>query len=236
MNNYIVPDALLGTKAIQEAVVRAKEKGLDKVVIPAGEWHISEPILLPSFIHIVLDGAAIISDEVAFRNENLYSTFGCMKEGRQSNIVITGENSAKIKGGILIHNTENVRIENIAFEGGGVKLSFCHDARVFDITSDSTALHLMNGCHQLIAKGISGETALNAVSRRASVSDVQSWNYDYNFDVFEESPEICFGVFEGISGKVTIFAEGEIYNIRGEAEAVAENKEFFNIYNFVIER
>ena len=142
MNNYIIPDVALGTRALQDAVTRAKETGLDKVVIPAGEWKVDEPVLLPSFIHIVLDGAVVVADDVAFRNENLYTTFGCMKEGRQSNIVISGENSAKIKGGILIHNADKVRIENLTFEGDGVTLSFCHDVRVRNISADGTALKL----------------------------------------------------------------------------------------------
>ena len=232
MNNYIVPDR---DKGLQEAVVRAKESGLDKVII-TGEWVLDEPVLLPSSIHIVLDGAVVNAKDVAFRNENLYSTFGCMREGKQSNIVITGENSAKINGGILIHNAENITVENISFEGGGVTLSFCHDAKVRNITTDKTALYLMNGCHQIMAHTLKGETALEAVSRRAAVGDFMNWDYDYNFDVFEESPEICFGVFEDVCGKVTLFSEGETYNIRGEAEMTAENKEFFNIYNFVIER
>lgn len=236
MNNYITPNASLGKKALQDAVARAKDGGIDKVLIPQGEWHIDEPVLLPGFIHIVLDGAVVISDGVAFRNENLYSTFGCMKEGRQSNIVISGQNGAVIKGGILIHNAVNVTVNDITFEGDGVTLSFCHDVRVRNITTDKTALYLMNGCHQIICSSLAGETALKAISRRAAVGDFMNWNYDYNFDVFEESPEICFGVFENVCGKVTLFSEGEMYNIRGDAEKTAENKEFFNIYNFVIER
>lgn len=236
MNNYITPDVSLGTKAIQDAVTHAKETGLDKVVIPAGEWRVDEPVLLPSDIHIILDGATVVAKDVAFRNENLYSTFGCMKEGKQRSIVINGKNSAKIKGGILIHNADNIRIEDLAFEDGGVTLSFCHDVRVRNIITNTVALNLMNGCHQILAKGLSGETALRAISRRAAVGDFMNWNYDYNFDVFEHSPDICFGVFEGVSGKVTVFAEGEVYGISGEADITAENKESFNIFNFVIER
>lgn len=236
MNNYITPDASLGNKALQDAILRAKALGIDKVVVPAGEWRIEEPVLVPSFIHIVLDGAVVIADGVAFRNENLYTTFGCMKEGRQSNIVISGENSAKIKGGIVLHNADKVRIENLSFEGDGVTLSFCHDVRVNGITAVGTALHLMNGCHQIIAKDISGETGLLAISRRAAVGDFLNWDYDYNFDVFEHCPDICFGVFQGISGRVILSAEGEVYGIAGEADITAENKELYNIYNFVIER
>lgn len=236
MNNFIVPDVSMGVRAIQDAVARAGETGVNKVVIPAGEWRLEEPVLLPSFIHVILDGAVVIAKDVAFRNENLYSTFGCMKEGRQSNIVISGENSAEINGGIVIHNAEKVKFENLSFVGGGLTLSFCHDVRVRNITGDTTALYLMNGCHQIIARDIVGETAVQAISRRAAVGDFQTWNYDYNFDVFEHSPEICFGVFQGVSGKVTIFAEGEVYGIQGDADITAENKEVFNIFDFVIER
>ncbi|MBE6650498.1 MAG: hypothetical protein E7613_04210 [Ruminococcaceae bacterium] len=237
MNNFIF--ASRGTsdrEALQTAILQAKESGHDKVVIPEGEWQIDEPILLPSNIHIILDGATVVAKDVAFRNENLYSTFGCMREGKQKSIVINGKNSAKIKGGILIHNADNIRIEDLAFEDGGVTLSFCHDVRVRNIITNTVALHLMNGCHQIIAHSLIGETALQAISRRAAVGDFMNWDYDYNFDVFEDSPEICFGVFEGVSGKVTLFSEGEMYNIRGEAEMTAENGEFFNIYNMVIER
>ena len=236
MNNYITPNASLGAGAIQDAIARAKASGVDKVVIPEGVWQVSEPILIPSFIHIVLDGATVEARGVAFRNENLYTTFGCMKEGRQSNIVISGMNSAKIKGGIVIHNAHKVRIDNLSFEGDGVTLSFCHDVRVNGITAEGTALHLMNGCHQMIVKDLSGVTGLQAISRRAAVGDFMSWNYDYNFDVFEHCPDICFGVFQGISGRVTLSAEGEVYGIEGEADIIADNKEGFNIYNFVIER
>lgn len=236
MNNYVTPNADLGAGAIQDAVARAKATGVDKVVIPEGEWRVEEPILIPSFIHIFLDGATVISDGVAFRNENLYTTFGCMKEGRQSNIVISGMNSAKIKGGVVIHNADKVRIDGLSFEGDGVTLSFCHDVRVNGITADGTALHLMNGCHQMIVKDVSGETGLLAISRRAAVGDFMSWNYDYNFDVFEHCPDVCFGVFQGISGRVVLSASGEVFGIEGEADITADNKDGFNIYNFVIER
>lgn len=237
MNNFTV--AQKGSndlESLQTAVRLAKETGVDKVVIPAGEWQIDEPVLLPSNIHVVLDGACVEAKDVAFRNENLYSTFGCMKEGRQSNIVISGVGPAKIKGGILIHNADKVRIDDLDFEGDGVTLSFCHDVRVNGIRAEGVALHLMNGCHQIIANGISGETGLKAVSRRAAVGDFLTWNYDYNFDVFEHSPEICFGVFRGISGKVTLFAEGDIYNIVGEADTESQGGENFHVYNLVLER
>lgn len=237
MNNFIV--AVRGSndrEALQTAVLQAKESGHDKVVIREGEWQIDEPILVPSNIHIILDGATVVAKDVAFRNENLYSTFGCMKEGKQRNIVISGKNSAKIKGGILIHNANNICIEDLAFEDGGVTISFCHDVRVRNIITNTVALNIMNGCHQMIAHTLTGDTALQVIARRAAVGDFMNWDYDYNFDVFEDSSDTCFGIFQAVSGRVTISAEGEVYGISGEADITADNKEGFNIYNFVIER
>lgn len=221
MNNCIIPETNRpAAEAIQCALQQAVAQGLNKVVIPAGVWKIDQTILLPSQIHLVLDGAVLESTvEPVFQNENLFGVFGHIKEGRQCAITITGENSAKIHGGgILLHNVTGVTVENICTE---VTLSFCHDVRVRGTDSPVT---LLCGCHQVFLRDV------GAVSARSLRQP-----YDYHFDLFEESPEISSVVLQSGKG-LTLEAEGWIWHIQGAAQCRAqESDRRYNIFHIVNE-
>lgn len=99
-------DSLTIQAAIDEA-----EKSLDKtVVIPklnkrtnSEIWVISQAVLLPNDITVILDGChLILKDGIfdnMFRNKNTYTELGLKPEGEQYNIKILGKNDPILDGG-----------------------------------------------------------------------------------------------------------------------------------------
>lgn len=119
MKNYYTPNCIecmgkTDSESIQNAVNKAKESGLDKVIIPRlnertnkCEWVVDKAILLPSDIQIVLDNCYIVQAEGSFdnifRNENFYNEeLRTTQKGTQRNIHINGIGNAVLDGGV--HN------------------------------------------------------------------------------------------------------------------------------------
>lgn len=105
-NNFSGSDS----EKIQQAVYQAKEKGVNKVVIPPynndrneNKWVIDKAIELPSDITISIDNAyMVLADGVysnMFVNENLRKPEGRRISGTQKNIVIEGLGQAVLDGG-----------------------------------------------------------------------------------------------------------------------------------------
>ncbi len=112
MTDYIMPDPNTASDsgAIQEAIRKAKESGIDCVVIPKKKtgggyacWEIDRTILLPSDITIVLSGCHLrLCDGVyenIFRSENMYHEETYTIEQEQKNIKIIGIGTAVLDGG-----------------------------------------------------------------------------------------------------------------------------------------
>ena len=103
MIDYITPDSTIAKtddQSITLAVKKAKETGINKVVIPkynqrTGQniWIIENCIRLPDDIEIIIDGAHLrLADGVysnMFCNENLGTDKGRTPQGKQKNITIT---------------------------------------------------------------------------------------------------------------------------------------------------
>jgi len=160
---------------IQCAVDAAKHDGVKTVVIPelnarTGErfWTISQTVLLPSDITLVLEDAHLrMADGVIcqmFRNSNAYTTLGNTQEGRQRNIRIIGRGDAVLDGGepnglseftsekdefphisenltIFLHNVEEFSIENIHIvdqRWWAIALMFCEHGRMEKIQFELT--------------------------------------------------------------------------------------------------
>lgn len=98
------------SEKIQQAVYKAKEAGVNKIVIPPynndrkeNKWVIDKAIELPSDITVTIDNAyMVLADGVysnMFVNENLRKPEGRRMSGTQKNIVIEGMGQAVLDGG-----------------------------------------------------------------------------------------------------------------------------------------
>ncbi|MBC8542768.1 hypothetical protein [Bianquea renquensis] len=110
---YVSPNETISStddKSISLAIKKAKETGLDKVVIPrhnqrtgSEKWIIEDTILLPDDIEILLDNAHLVLADGTyinmFANENLGTDLGRSAEGEQHNITIRGQGHAVLDGG-----------------------------------------------------------------------------------------------------------------------------------------
>ena len=109
---YKDPNEFEGTDSerIQSAVCAAKQAGINKVVIPPlnrargeNKWVIEKAIKLPSDISVVIDNAYLVMADGVFENmfinENLRTSEGRMRAGRQKNITIEGIGNAILSGG-----------------------------------------------------------------------------------------------------------------------------------------
>lgn len=110
---YISPNQTISStddKSISLAVHRAKETGVNKVVIPRHNqrtgkdlWVIEDTIRLPDDIEILLDGAHLVLADGTycniFANERLGTDLGRTPEGEQKNIVLRGRDNAILDGG-----------------------------------------------------------------------------------------------------------------------------------------
>ncbi len=114
LTNYITPNdigiiAECDSKSIQNAVDKAKETGVNRVVIPRvnkrtgkPQWDISDAILLTADMEVILDNCYMrqidgVMDNV-FRNYPLDCPV-CTIDGQQENIRIIGQGNAVIDGG-----------------------------------------------------------------------------------------------------------------------------------------
>ena len=169
-DQYIIPavgenDA----EAIQKAVDTAAQTDLRTVVIPNTKiWSLDRTILLPSFVTVILDGAELHCDSVAFANANASTEASLATE--QERIFILGTNGASIVGKnapqIHFQNVKEFKIRGIRFLGGeGVKLSLCRYGKAQELKF-SQSLHgvlLTEGCNNNLLSDILAETKREAV-------------------------------------------------------------------------
>ena len=110
---YVTPNETIketDSKSINAAIVKAKERGYDKAIIPKlnkrtneALWVIDETISLPSDIELVIDNANLVMADDTFcnmiANENYLNGKSVNAEDFQKNIYITGVGNAIIDGG-----------------------------------------------------------------------------------------------------------------------------------------
>lgn len=169
-DQYIIPavgenDA----EAIQKAVDTAAQTDLRTVVIPNTKiWSLDRTILLPSFVTVILDGAELHCDSVAFANANANKEASLATEEEQ--IFLIGTKGAAIVGKnapqIHFQNVKEFEIRGIRFLGGkGVKLSLCRYGKAQELKF-SQSLHgvlLTEGCNNNLLSDILAETKKEAV-------------------------------------------------------------------------
>lgn len=155
--------------AIQKAVDIAAQNDLRTVVIPNTKiWHLDQPVRLPGYVTVILDGAEIHSDGVAFTSANRDREMRLGTEAEQ--IYLIGTKGATIIGKmspqILLKNVKDFGIRGICFAGGeGVKLSHCRYGKVQKLQF-SQSLHgvlLTEGCNNILLDDVLAETLEEAV-------------------------------------------------------------------------
>lgn len=142
MKDYICALDMHGTtdsQKIQNAIIKAKEDGTNKVLIPKKDspWVITETISLPDDIEILADGAHLVLGDGTFIN--MFATENYLEKNTntpQKNIEIHGINNAVFDGGkynglseftsrkngfphisvntmMIFYNTENLYVHDI---------------------------------------------------------------------------------------------------------------------------
>ncbi len=110
---YLTPNQTIShtdNESISLAVQRAKETGVNKVVIPRHNlrtgrdlWVIEDTVLLPDDIEILVDDAHLVLADGSFcnmfANERLGTELGRTSEGEQRNITLRGRGRALLDGG-----------------------------------------------------------------------------------------------------------------------------------------
>jgi hypothetical protein len=154
--------------AIQQAVDVAEREDIQVVSIPpkpdGSAWHLTVPIYLPSYMTVILDGAVVEAEGVAFQNKNA----GKIRNlgGEQHKIFLLGRHGGAIRGignapQILLSNCRDCRIADLSFEGGaGVELDYVRYSKVQQLKFQESlhAVMFREGCNNIILESVSGET------------------------------------------------------------------------------
>ena len=110
---YLSPNQTIShtdNESIMLAIQRAKETGVNRVVIPRHNqrtgkdlWVIEDTIFLPDDIEVLVDDAHLVLADGTycniFANERLGTDLGRTPEGEQKNIVLRGRGNAVLDGG-----------------------------------------------------------------------------------------------------------------------------------------
>jgi len=232
---------------IQNAIDVAKHDGVKTVVIPelnarTGKkiWTISQTVLLPSDITLVLEDAHLqMADGVIcqmFRNQNARTPIGNTLEGRQRNIRIVGRGKAILDGGvpnglseftsekdefphvsenltIFLHNVENFLIENIHIvdqRWWAIALMFCEKGRIERIRFELTRHDIDSFAQWRNQDGIDLRVGCNNITIRAISGEVGD---DLIALTALQSP--AFEKKYTVEGKATDIHDILIHDIRG---------------------
>lgn len=163
------------TAAVQAAVNAAVATDIRVVVIPrkadGAAWHLENTVYLPGDVTVVLDGATVRTDRIAFQNSNADDMTTKSLGGEQYQIYIVGRNDATIEAmgdepQIYLSNVRGYRIAGLKFKGGaGVKLNFARHGKVQQLKFRGCeyGLRLSEGCNCNIIEDICAVTEKEAV-------------------------------------------------------------------------
>ena len=154
--------------AIQAAVDKAKETDVCVVAVPekadGTPWHLTRPVLLPEGFTLILDGAVVEAEGVAFQNSNA----GKIRNlgGEQNKIFILGRHGGKIVGlgaapQISLSNCRDCRIADLLLEGGGgISLEYARYSKVqqLKVFGSVHAVTFREGCNNIILESLLAET------------------------------------------------------------------------------
>lgn len=179
-NIYISPLAFAGSDSerIQSAVEEAVRTDIRVVVIPnkGAAWILDKPVLLPGDITVILDGATVLTDGIAFQNTNADDLSTKSLGGEQYEIYIIGLNGATVMGEtdlpqIYLSNVKGYRIAGLHFFGGsGLKLHYARYGKVQKLRFENSTygISLSEGCNNNIIEDIEAKTQKDAIAFRGA--------------------------------------------------------------------
>lgn len=181
---YMTPCAyshLSDSDAIQQAVQAAAEQDVRTVLIPSTKiWQLEKPVRLPSGVTLILDGAQICAEGIAFTNRNADHAETLCLGGEQERLYLFGTNGASIasKNGpqVYFNNVKNYGIFGISFRGGeGIRLLHCRFGKVQQVRFQASrhGIFLGEGCNGNLLEDILAET--NEESVLWSAGDTSVW-------------------------------------------------------------
>jgi len=191
---YFLPEEFPGTDtdAIQSAVNAAKAADVCVVAIhPKADgkpWVIETPVRLPSGITVIIDGALVEAEGVAFENEMT----GRMLARESNKIFLLGRHGGVIRGTsvapqVRFSNCRDCRIADLTFEGGsGVELDYFQYSKLQQLkfTGCVHAVTLGEGCNNIIMENVHAMTGEEAVLLREDYAPVMG-----------KDPDICNSIF-----------------------------------------
>ena len=191
---YISPcdySHLSDSDAIQSAVYAAAEKDIRTVLIPASKkWCLEKTVYLPNNITIILNGAHIYSNGIAFTNANAGNPDNLCLGGEQEHLYLLGTKGASIatQQGPQVYfcNVKNYGVKNIDFVGGdGLRLLHCRFGKIQQMQFHQSryGVFLGEGCNNNLLEDILAETKAEAVLW--SAGDTSVWGR--SSDIYDSS-------------------------------------------------
>lgn len=172
------------TIAIQTAVDTAAKEDIQVVAIPPKQdgtpWHLTIPVLLPSYMTIILDGAVVESEGIAFMNVHAADPTKQNLAGEQHKIFLLGRHGGTLRGlgndpQILLRNCRDCRIADLTFFGGtGIDISFFRYSKVQQLKFSGSrhAVTFREGCNNIILESVSAETTDNVIVTRGGTGNI----------------------------------------------------------------
>lgn len=169
---YVSPcSGLSDQEAIQQAVNSAAETDIRTVVIPATKtWVLDKPVLLPTGVTLILDGAQIRAEGIAFTNAHADAPDKLCLGGEQDHLFLLGTKDAAIAGStapqVAFKNMKDYGISGISFVGGeGLQLLHCRYGKVqkLQFTGSRYGIFLGEGCNNNLLEDIVADTKEEAV-------------------------------------------------------------------------
>ena len=153
---------LSDSETFQKGIDQAVENGVYTVVVDGGEWNIEKTILIPDFVHLIIDGVKInYTGENSFiANSNSVTTYKNVIVAEQKGITITGKNQSVIKGTVFFNNVRNCTIENLEFNSveNGVLLTSTIGVKLKDLSfiDCKSGIVLASGASDVMINNIHG--------------------------------------------------------------------------------
>lgn len=166
--------AATDSEAFQAAVNAAAAQQVKVMVVTAKEdgsaWHLTAPVVLPSYFTVILSGCTVEAEGVAFVNRNAdvpVKTLGA----EDHKIFILGRKGAKLvctgtAPVIRFVNARDCRIAGLTFEGGnGLELNHFQYSKLqmLYFRNCQHAVTYLEGCNNIIMESIDAETAEEAI-------------------------------------------------------------------------
>jgi len=161
--------------AIQAAVDTAEKEDIQVVVIPkrpdGRPWHLATPVLLPSYMTVILDGSVVEAEGIGFMNSNAQNAEKQNLGGEQHKIFLLGRHGGTIHGlgnapQVLLNNCRDCRIAELNFEGGaGIALCYFRYSKVqyLKFSESRHAVAFREGCNNIILESVTAETKDSAI-------------------------------------------------------------------------